>query len=36
MKALQAHFDGEHVRFDEPCDIKPETPLVVVILETND
>ena len=35
MKALQAHYDGKQVCFDEPCDIKPKTPLVVVILEND-
>jgi len=35
MKALQAHFDGKQVCFDEPCDIKPKTPLVVIILEND-
>ena len=33
MKALQAHYDGKAVYFDEPCNIQPNTPLVVVVLE---
>ncbi|MBI4649263.1 MAG: hypothetical protein HY738_22370 [Bacteroidia bacterium] len=33
MNALQAHYDGKSVCFDEPFNIQPNTPLVVVILE---
>ena len=33
MKALQAHYDGKKVCFDEPYNIPPNTNLVVVVLE---
>lgn len=29
--ALRAHFDGERVLLDEPCDLAPETPVVVIV-----
>ncbi|MDD2658119.1 MAG: hypothetical protein PHY54_00365 [Methylococcales bacterium] len=29
--ALKAHYDGHAVVFDEPCDLPPETPLLVVV-----
>ena len=29
--ALKAHYDGHAVIFDEPFDLPPETPLLVVI-----
>lgn len=29
--ALKAHYDGHAVIFDEPCDLPPETPLLVVV-----
>ena len=29
---LKAHFDGEHIRLDEPCELEPETPLMVTVL----
>jgi len=28
-KTLQAHFDGEQIRLDEPLNLKPDTPLLV-------
>ena len=36
MKAIQAHYDGKKVCFDEPCNIQPNTTLVVVILGNED
>jgi hypothetical protein len=30
--ALMAHFDGEKVQFDEPCQLATNTRLVVVVL----
>jgi len=29
--ALKAHYDGHAVVFDEPCDLPPETPLLVIV-----
>lgn len=29
--ALRAHFDGEHIQLDEPCELAPETPLLVLV-----
>jgi hypothetical protein len=28
---LQAHFDGEQIRLDEPYKLEPDTPLRVVV-----
>jgi hypothetical protein len=28
---LQAHFDGEQIRLDEPFELKPDTPLRVIV-----
>lgn len=30
--ALSAHFDGEKVQFDEPCQLEPNTRLMIVVL----
>ena len=34
MKAriLPAHFDGEHIRLDEPYELEPNTRLLVTVL----
>jgi hypothetical protein len=34
--ALTAHFDGEKVQFDEPCQLAPNARLVVVVLPPDD
>ena len=34
--ALTAHFDGEKVQFDEPCQIETNARLVVVVLPPDD
>lgn len=34
--AVTAHFDGEKVRFDEPCKIDANARLVVVVLPPDD
>jgi hypothetical protein len=34
--ALTAHFDGEKVQFDEPCQIDANARLVVVVLPSDD
>lgn len=28
---LRAHFDGEQIRLDEPFELKPNTPLTVIV-----
>ena len=28
---LKAHFDGKQIRLDEPFELKPQTPLLVVV-----
>jgi len=30
--ALRAHYDGEQIRLDEPCDLTPDTRLLVLVL----
>ena len=34
--ALTAHFDGEKVQFDEPCQLETNARLVVVVLPPED
>ena len=34
--ALTAHFDGEKVQFDEPCQLQANARLVVVVLPLDD
>ena len=34
--ALTAHFDGEKVQFDEPCQLEANARLVVVVLPPDD
>ena len=29
---LKAHYDGERILLDEPCDLPPDTPLMVTVL----
>lgn len=29
--ALRAHFDGEHIQLDEPCQLAPDTPLMIIV-----
>ena len=31
-RTVRAHFDGEHIRLDEPWLLEPDTPLLVIIL----
>jgi hypothetical protein len=28
---LRAHFDGEQIQLDEPCQLEPNTPLRIVV-----
>ncbi len=34
--ALTAHFDGEKVQLDEPCQLEPNARLMVVVLPPDD
>jgi hypothetical protein len=29
---IRAHFDGEHIRLDEPCQLEPDAQLLIVVL----
>lgn len=33
--ALQAHYDGQQVILDEPCDLPANAPLMVTLLPTS-
>ena len=30
--ALRAHYDGEQIRLDEPCELTPDTKLLILVL----
>jgi hypothetical protein len=32
LTTIRAHFDGEQIRLDEPCQLEPETKLLVVVV----
>jgi len=34
--SIPAHFDGQRILLDEPCDIEPNTRLIVTILPNHD
>ena len=34
--SITAHFDGKHVRLDEPLDLEPDTKLMVTVLPGED
>ncbi len=29
---IRAHFDGNHIRLDEPCQLEPDAQLLIVVL----
>jgi hypothetical protein len=33
---LRAHYDGRHIRLDEPYELTPDTPLLVTIMQPAD
>lgn len=37
-RTIRAHFDGQHICLDEPCQLEPDAELLVVILpkQSND
>ena len=32
---LKAHFDGQDIKLDEPCDLQPGTPVTVTVFLSN-
>ena len=32
LLTIRAHFDGEHVLLDEPCQLEPDAQLLIVVL----
>ena len=36
LLSVPAHFDGKHVQLDEDIDLKPDSKLIVTVLETDD
>lgn len=36
MLEIRGHFDGTQILFDEPCDIKPNTKVIVKILSEDE
>lgn len=34
--SVSAHFDGEHIRLDEPLALEPNTKLIVTVLPAQD
>jgi hypothetical protein len=35
LRTVRAHFDGQLIRLDEPCDLEPNTQLLVTILQNH-
>ena len=33
LRTVCAHFDGQHIHLDEPCDLQPDTQLLVTVLQ---
>jgi hypothetical protein len=33
LRTVRAHFDGQHICLDEPCNLQPDTQLLVTILQ---
>ena len=34
--SVSAHFDGEHIRLDDPLELEPNTKLIVTVLPVQD
>ena len=32
LRTIRAHFDGKQVRLDEPCQLAPDTKLLIVVV----
>lgn len=32
LRTVRAHFDGQQIRLEEPCQLEPNTQLLVVVL----
>ena len=35
MLEIRGHFDGTQVLFDEPCELKPNTKVIISVLQYN-
>lgn len=36
MLEIRGHFDGTQVLLDEPCDLKPNTKVIITVVEDNE
>ncbi len=36
MLEIRGHFDGTQVLFDEPCELKPNTKVIITILQDDE
>ena len=36
MLEIRGHFDGAHVLLDEPCELKPNTKVIVTVLQDDE
>jgi hypothetical protein len=36
MLEIRGHFDGTQVLFDEPCELKPNTKVIITVLQDDD
>ena len=32
LKTILGHFDGEQIRLDEPCQLEPDTKLLILVM----
>ncbi|MGH9785255.1 MAG: hypothetical protein ACRD88_13820 [Terriglobia bacterium] len=32
LQTIRAHFDGKQIRLDEPCQLAPDTKLLIVVV----
>lgn len=32
VKTIRAHYDGKQIRLDEPCQLAPDTQLLIVVV----
>ena len=35
LMTIRAHFDGEQIRLDEPCQLAPDTKLLIVVVPSH-
>ena len=36
MLEIRGHFDGTQVLFDEPCELKPNTKVIITVVEDDE